>query len=1047
MGGPSGEGPYKFQAVIGQGAFAKVYRATKAGTDDVFAAKVTFLSRVPAGFLPRIKEEARLLSQIKHPHIIPFFSFTLGPKKQRAVLVMGLAEGGSIEKFTTGQDKLREPQIVQVLHCVAKALAFLHKRHITHCDLKPDNILVMKPGDFSTIRVADFGISQQSKLRLKVPCGTARYCAPEIFRDPCRFGPPVDVWSLGIIVVQFVMGKHPFAELQGKDFNDIYDNPRLTARLETYALDPKSHPMAQACSAALFTAAQSMLQVNTAKRVTAKALLKAPVFSSHSRSTAVHGASAAVEANAASSPSVRLNSTKNSSKSMREAQHAEVSGVCKKKPPSHRGTVLNRQASTRGNEAVLQTTTITNVSSAQTANAPAEEHNDCSRVHKSIDEHSPGASGSSPRSPPSPSKLQFAHRSGSVPVDDARREQKMASQVKRHHSENKLGKSSSNRSRGRSPREHKLGGTPVETTSTSRSPVASNMLDEGCQKPVAASLDDQLAPTGPISPTSHHARSLSDHPKRTDPTTVLAQPKERVVELGREASLELGPAPVQATSTPCDSSATTRRRSSHARSVSESPAFSDGDSVLCLSLPSVHDGIKKTASTAPPVLEGGSTRGSVGSQVLRNPTPGLDLLQQAMKTSSPPRTENHGLGIGSRHGAAAGGDSSDVPNLQSYQSIWKVPRATYSGSDTVCQDRNGSAHGPASASQHRQQNRDHQAEKSTNRRSGQHHKPRHHKDTHRHGKLKHREHRKTPLRDLSQAPPKQSEELYVRPPSGVTNDTASARSPRSKVGSIAQASSGDQSRLSSSRLSPLQKKLQQIPSFRLSTETALTSSAASSKHTPSSMRVRRRSTSVTPGKAKSSGSQEYSQSDAIAHASVVLQQQGSVGSDGTGSESEQLDRAKLKALRHERWTRRARRRALLQKLDSSGGPPTDSSGDCHDHAGDKILAKFASAAASSSPRRQPSRNSSPKGGLSLGPVRRRSAAGRSQQLAVADESHHAVAGSHVTVVRERRESVALEKARQHALKKKLRRRKSLQGKLQRKASHAEVTDKSEDTLL
>lgn len=92
MGGPVGEGPYTFHSVIGQGAFAKVYRATKSGTDQEFAAKVAYLSRVPAGFLPRIKEEARLLGLINHAHVVPFFSFTLGPTKKRAVLIMGLAE-------------------------------------------------------------------------------------------------------------------------------------------------------------------------------------------------------------------------------------------------------------------------------------------------------------------------------------------------------------------------------------------------------------------------------------------------------------------------------------------------------------------------------------------------------------------------------------------------------------------------------------------------------------------------------------------------------------------------------------------------------------------------------------------------------------------------------------------------------------------------------------------------------------------------------------------------------------------------------------------
>ena len=90
-----------------------------------------------------------------------------------------------------------------------------------------------------------------------------RYCAPEIFKDPCRFGPPVDVWALGVIVVQFVTGVHPFAELSGKNFNDVYDHPRLIARLNTFELDPHFHSMASKCSPQLVHAAQRMLQVGT----------------------------------------------------------------------------------------------------------------------------------------------------------------------------------------------------------------------------------------------------------------------------------------------------------------------------------------------------------------------------------------------------------------------------------------------------------------------------------------------------------------------------------------------------------------------------------------------------------------------------------------------------------------------------------------------------------------------------------------------------------------------------------------------------------------
>lgn len=108
-------------------------------------------------------------------------------------------------------------ETINLLAQALEALEFLHARGVTHRDLKPETILVETRSPFRT-KLADFGLASD-KSELKTFCGTRRYAAPEIYSNR-KYTPSVDLWSLGVIMLQYAYGLPPdIRERRGKHKN------------------------------------------------------------------------------------------------------------------------------------------------------------------------------------------------------------------------------------------------------------------------------------------------------------------------------------------------------------------------------------------------------------------------------------------------------------------------------------------------------------------------------------------------------------------------------------------------------------------------------------------------------------------------------------------------------------------------------------------------------------------------------------------------------------------------------------------------------------
>ncbi len=87
---------------------------------------------------------------------------------------------------------------------------FLHKNGLIHRDLKPENLLVNSQ---NILKLCDFGWCVHAKAdeTRSTFCGTLEYMAPEMLKQPPRYGPAVDTWALGILLYELRHGHAPYS--------------------------------------------------------------------------------------------------------------------------------------------------------------------------------------------------------------------------------------------------------------------------------------------------------------------------------------------------------------------------------------------------------------------------------------------------------------------------------------------------------------------------------------------------------------------------------------------------------------------------------------------------------------------------------------------------------------------------------------------------------------------------------------------------------------------------------------------------------------------
>jgi serine/threonine-protein kinase len=202
-------GPYRIEAVLGEGGMGQVFRASHAQTGSLVALKL--LRPEYAGderLIRRLLREARAARTVEHRHLVGLLD--VGEADGRHYLALELVPGATVSDRIEAEGALALDDVVRIAAEVAAGLDALHGAGIVHRDIKPSNVLLDVDG---TARLTDFGLAKGSDYSaLTQPgqmLGTIDYLAPEVIRgeEPTAAS---DIYAFGCLVYACVAGRPPF---------------------------------------------------------------------------------------------------------------------------------------------------------------------------------------------------------------------------------------------------------------------------------------------------------------------------------------------------------------------------------------------------------------------------------------------------------------------------------------------------------------------------------------------------------------------------------------------------------------------------------------------------------------------------------------------------------------------------------------------------------------------------------------------------------------------------------------------------------------------
>lgn len=201
-------GPYRVIDYVGAGGMGTVYRVAHRSSGRVAAAKVLNAGPSAMRSLERFHNEARILQGLHHPGIAALYEFL--DVDGAPCIIMEFVDGETLDQRLRARGPFAVPEALRLFAALVGAVGYIHRRGVTHRDLKANNVKIDSHG---AVRLLDFGIAtSEGAARLTSTgnvVGTLASLAPEQLRTG-RAEPRSDIWALGVLLYEMLTGRMPF---------------------------------------------------------------------------------------------------------------------------------------------------------------------------------------------------------------------------------------------------------------------------------------------------------------------------------------------------------------------------------------------------------------------------------------------------------------------------------------------------------------------------------------------------------------------------------------------------------------------------------------------------------------------------------------------------------------------------------------------------------------------------------------------------------------------------------------------------------------------
>ncbi|XP_075289093.1 hormonally up-regulated neu tumor-associated kinase isoform X2 [Opisthocomus hoazin] len=249
-------GSYLIGRKLGEGSFAKVREGLHVLTGEKVAVKVIDKKRAKKDtyVTKNLRREGQIQQMIRHPNIAQLLDIL--ETENSYYLVMELCPGGNLMHKIYEKKRLEEHEARKYIRQLMLAVEHLHRAGVVHRDLKIENLLL---DEDNNIKLIDFGLSNCAGILgysdpFSTQCGSPAYAAPELLARK-KYGPKIDVWSIGVNMYAMLTGTLPFTV-----------EPFSLRALYQKMVDKEMNPFPTQLSTAAINFLRSLLEPDPAKR-------------------------------------------------------------------------------------------------------------------------------------------------------------------------------------------------------------------------------------------------------------------------------------------------------------------------------------------------------------------------------------------------------------------------------------------------------------------------------------------------------------------------------------------------------------------------------------------------------------------------------------------------------------------------------------------------------------------------------------------------------------------------------------------------------------